>query len=78
MRVLCGAIYIKFRSVLIKTTRPGPSHDDVIFVGVLAMSERAAGVCKVMLLEGWLHGTALRICKLRTNAVCTGLCQKQP
>lgn len=40
MRVLCGAIYIKFRSVLIKTTRPGPSHGDVIFVGVLAVPER--------------------------------------
>lgn len=38
--MLCDAVYITFRSILIKTTHAGTSQDDVIFEGVAVMSGR--------------------------------------
>lgn len=38
--MLCGAVYIKFRSIPIKTTHPDTSQDDVTFVRVAVMSGR--------------------------------------
>ena len=36
--MLCGAVYIKFKSILIKKTHPDTSQDDVVFIGVAVMS----------------------------------------